>query len=279
MIAWLGIGLLGSGFVRALRKRGEEVRVWNRTHARAQALEADGAHAFADVAEAVRGASRVHLALSDDAAVDDVLARARAGLAEGALVIDHTTTSASGAAARAAAWRGRFLHAPVFMGPQNALESTGLMLASGDEALFTRVKPALEKMTGKLHWLGARPERAAAVKLLGNMYLMFLQAGFADMLALAKGLDIPAVEAATLLDVFNPGASAPARLKRMIDAQYQPPSWQLAMARKDARLMEGESARTGVPLAVLPAIAARMDAMLARGHGDDDWSVLGKDSL
>ncbi|HEY8073970.1 MAG TPA: NAD(P)-binding domain-containing protein [Labilithrix sp.] len=276
MIAWLGTGLLGSGFVRALRKRGEDVHVWNRTHARAAALEEHGARAFADVADAVRGASRVHVTLSDDAAVDEVLANARAGLAADAIVIDHTTTSVSGSVARAAAMRGRFLHAPVFMGPQNALESTGLMLASGDEALFARTKPALEPMTGKLHWLGAKSDRAIAFKLIGNMYLMFLQAGFADMLAFAKAVGVPASEAATLLDLFNPGASAPARLKRMIDAQYQPPSWQLAMARKDARLMGEEG---GAALTVLPAIAARMDAMLARGHRDDDWSVLGKDSL
>ena len=67
MIAFFGTGMLGSGFTRAWRKRGEQVAVWNRTHDKAVALEAFGAKAFEDPAEAARGASRVHLSLSDDA--------------------------------------------------------------------------------------------------------------------------------------------------------------------------------------------------------------------
>src|SRR5262245_35000660 len=187
------MGLLGSGFVRALRRRGEEVHVWNRTPAKARALEADGARAFEDPAAAAEGAARVHLSLADDAAVDDVLERARPGFAPGAVIVDHTTTSATGTRARAARWRERgvaFQHAPVFLGPQNALESTGLMLASGDPEQVERLRPALSAMTGRLLYVGPEPERAAAFKLLGNLFLMFFTAGAAEVLTLAKALDI-----------------------------------------------------------------------------------------
>lgn len=282
MIAFFGMGMLGSGFVRALRRRDEEVRVWNRTFAKAQALEAHGARAFSDAAEAARGATRVHLTLSDDAAVDDVLERARPGFSKDVVIIDHTTTSASGTAERAARWKERrvpFLHAPVFMGPQNALESTGLMLVSGDAALVETVTPQLSAMTGKLHSLGARPDAAAAFKLMGNLFLMFLTTGLADMLALAKALDVPATEASKLFDIFNPGATVGARMKRMTEAKFSEASWELSMARKDARIMMEEAAQKHVPLAVLPAIAARMDTVIAEGHGKDDWTVLAKDAL
>ncbi|MDB5213006.1 MAG: 2-hydroxy-3-oxopropionate reductase [Myxococcaceae bacterium] len=282
MIAFFGMGMLGSGFVRALRRRGEEVHVWNRTFAKAQALEAEGARAFNDPAEAARGASRVHLTLSDDAAVDDVLERARPGFSKDVVIIDHTTTSASGSAARAARWKDRgvtFLHAPVFMGPQNALESTGIMLVSGDAALVETVTPALSAMTGKLHYLGARPDAAASFKLMGNLFLMFLTSGLADMLALAKALDVPPAESSKLFDIFNPGATVGARMKRMTEAKFSEPSWELSMARKDARIMMEEAARRHVPLAVLPAIAARMDEVIAEGHGKDDWTVIAKDAL
>src|SRR5262245_48527629 len=201
MIAFYGMGLLGSNFVRALRRRGEDVKVWNRNHKRAEALAAEGAVPVTDPAEAARGARRVHLTLSDDAAVDDVLERLRPGLEPGAVIVDHTTTSPAGTRERAKRWtdRGvRFQHAPVFMGPQNALESTGVMLASGDRELFESLSPELEKMTGKLMYLGAEPERAAAFKLLGNEFLMFVTAGLADFFALAKALKIPAQEASTL---------------------------------------------------------------------------------
>ena len=69
------------------------------------------------------------------------------------------------------------------------------------------------------------------------------------------------------------------RMKRITDAKFSEPSWELSMARKDARIMIEEAERASVPLAVLPAIAARMDAVIAAGHGGDDWTVLAKDAL
>ena len=119
MIAFFGTGLLGSGFVRALLRRGETVHVWNRTADKAHLLEAHGARVFEDPAAAAQGVTRVHLSLSDDSAVDEVLERALPGLALNTVLVDHTTTSAVGTAARVERWIARgfpFVHAPVFMG-------------------------------------------------------------------------------------------------------------------------------------------------------------------
>lgn len=282
MIAFFGTGLLGSGFVRALRKRGDDVNVWNRTVEKARALEAVGARAFEDPAAAARGATRVHMTLSDDAAVDDVLERARPSLGPGTIVVDHTTTTASGVRERVATWdaRGvRYVHAPVFMGPQNALESTGVMLVSGERGRVDAVREEIAKMTGKLVDLGERVDKAAAFKLMGNLFLMFMTGGVAEMFALARALEVPPEEAATLFSFFNPATTVPARVERMLAGTFAQPSWELAMARKDARLMEEEANRAGAGLPMLPAIAARMDAMLARGHAHDDWTVIALDAL
>jgi 3-hydroxyisobutyrate dehydrogenase len=279
MIAFFGMGLLGTNFVKALRQRGEDVQVWNRSPDKAKALEADGARAFADAAEAARGASHVHVTLVDDAVVDDVLEQARAGFSPSTVIIDHSTTSAKGALARIARWRERgitFVHAPVFMGPQNARESTGLMLVSGPRATVDPLRAHLAPMTGKLVDLGERPDAAAAFKLLGNLFLMCMTAGLAEVLSLAKALDVPADQASALFESFNPAATIPVRIKRMVDQAFADPSWELAMARKDARLMTEAAAAAHVPLNVLPSIAARMDAMLAEGHGEDDWTVIAK---
>ena len=277
MIAWLGTGLLGSGFVHALLERGETVRVWNRSIDKARALEAGGATAVADAAEAVRGATRVHVCLSDDRAVDEVLEAARPGLAKGQIIVDHTTTSPAGAAERVTRWaeRGmRFQHAPVFMGPQNAREASGFMLASGDKGLYDELAPALSKMTGRLLYFGPIPERAAGMKLLGNLFLVSMVAGATDVLALGKAMGIPAGDVAGLFESFNPGAQLPARMKRMLDADFAHPSWNLAMARKDTRLMMEAADRGGVPLKFIPAAAAEMDRYLAAGHSADDWTVI-----
>ncbi|MFZ6178144.1 NAD(P)-dependent oxidoreductase [Nannocystis pusilla] len=282
MIAFLGTGLLGAGFVRALLRRGETVHVWNRSPAKAEALTADGARAFADPAEAARGAERVHLVLSDDAAVDEVLERVRPALAPEVILVDHTTTSPTGTRARVARWdeRGlRFVHAPVFMGPQNTLDATGVMLVSGERARVAAVTPHLQRMTGKLVDLGDRPDHAACMKLLGNLFLMFLTSGVAEVFNLARALDVEPRQAAELFAFFNPGASVGARAERMLAGDFERASWELAMARKDARLMLDEASQAERTLAVLPAIAALMDAYLARGHGSDDWTVIARDAL
>lgn len=276
MIAILGSGLLGSGFTRSARKRGEDVQVWNRTADRAKALEADGAKAFADAASAVRGASRVHIVVSDDAAVDSVLEQAKAGLDNGALVIDHTTTSTEGARRRTARTDITYVHAPVFMGPKNALESTGLMLLSGERARVERVKPVVAPMTGKVVDFGERVDAAAAFKLMGNLFLMAMTAGCADMLGLAKAMGVSGDDAAGLFEHFNPGAMAAGRTKGIAAGKFDQPSWELKMARKDARLMQAEAKAAGVELGVLPAIAQWMDASIEAGDASKDWTVIAK---
>jgi 3-hydroxyisobutyrate dehydrogenase len=163
------------------------------------------------------------------------------------------------------------------MGPQNAADSTGVMLISGDREVVARVSPMLAPLTGKLVDLGSRVDAAAAFKLLGNLFLIELTAGFTDMLALAKAMDLSPTEAATLFEHFNPGASLPARFNRVIDADYDHPTWELDMARKDARLMQAEADRAGVALSVIPAIAALMDRLIQDGHGHADWTVIAKD--
>jgi 3-hydroxyisobutyrate dehydrogenase len=152
-------------------------------------------------------------------------------------------------------------------------------MASGERARFDALEPELAKMTGKVIYLGPAPERAAAFKLLGNLFLIHLTTGVAEMIALGKALGIDAADAVTLFDWFNPGPTVPARAQRMIDADFAHPSWELAMAHKDARLMLDEAARADQPLAVLPAIAALMERFVARGHAHDDWTVIVKDAL
>jgi 3-hydroxyisobutyrate dehydrogenase len=153
------------------------------------------------------------------------------------------------------------------------------MLASGDPARVERLRPALEKMTGKLVYLGPGPERAASFKLFGNLFLMFMTAGVTEVLTLSKALGVKAEDAGALFDTFNPATMLSARVKRMLTGEFSSPSWELAMARKDARLMLEEGERHGVPLPMLPAIAAEMDRFIARGHAHDDWTVIARDAL
>ena len=269
-IAFFGTGLMGSGFVRRLRANGHDVNVWNRTAAKARALEADGARAFEDPRAALDGAERVHLSLADDASVDAVLEPIAAAVAASTWIVDHTTTAPTPTAERVARWNGRgrtFVHAPVFMGPANALEGTGLMLVSGARARYDALLPALQAMTGKVVYLGEAPERAAAFKLFGNLTLIGLMGVLGDVNRLAHALGMSTAEAFSLFEHFNPGQTLPARAARIEKGDFTSPSFEIAMARKDVRLMIEEAGRAGVDLFVMPGVAALFDAAIARGEG------------
>jgi len=282
MKAFLGMGLLGSNFVQAMLQKGEQVQVWNRTAAKAHALEAYGAKVFDDVAEAVKGADTIHVTLKDDDTVNEVLTMGSAGLRPGVIIVDHTTTSAKGAAERTTFWKNRgytYLHAPVFMGPQNALEGTGNMLVSGDQDVIGKMLPELSKMTGKVINFGPEEGKAAGMKLIGNLFLLTLTAGITDTLSLAKGLGISTSEVSALFDSWNPGAMMPARLKRITEGNFKQPSWELKMARKDAGLMIDAAKQGNAKLSVIPVVANEMDRWIEKGHGADDWTVIATDSI
>lgn len=281
MKAFLGMGLLGSNFVKAMLKRGEQVHVWNRTASKAEELELFGATAFDSVVDAVNGADRIHLTLKDDASVNEVLYAASKGFRSGAIIIDHTTTSKEGAIQRTKEWKEKgfvYQHAPVFMGPINALESTGFMMVSGDEQLIDKLKPELSVLTGKLLHFGNEVGKAAAIKLAGNAFLVCFTAGIRDTLSLSKALNLSVEDLFTLFNEWNPGTMLQGRLKRMTSGDYSQPSWELNMARKDTGLFL-QAAEGKADLAVIPSIAQLMDECIEKGYGNNDWTVIAKDSI
>ena len=150
------------------------------------------------------------------------------------------------------------------------------MLLSGDEKLTQTLEPELSKMTGKVLHFGAEPGKAAAMKLAGNAFLVCFTAGLRDTLAVSKSLGLSVADLFTLFSSWNPGAQLESRLKRMTAADYNNPSWELSMARKDAGIFLQTAKEQGVELALLPAIAALMDEWIENGHGHQDWTVLAK---
>lgn len=272
-VALLGTGLIGSGMVEGMLRRGDRVTVWNRTASKAAKLEALGAKVASTVAEAVAGAERVHVVVSDDAAVDAVLPQ----IPSGPLVIDHTTVSPAGTRARFAACDARglaFLHAPIFMSPQAARDGTGIILCAGPKDRFERAAPALQAMTGTLKFVGERVDQAAALKLFGNAMILTICAGLSDVYRMARTLGIEPTEAHALFSTFNPAMAIQLRGAKMAQGDFTP-SFETTMARKDVRLMT----EVGAELFVLPAVAQLLDRAIAAGHGSDDCGSITFDTV
>src|SRR5262249_48853584 len=152
---------------------------------------------------------------------------------------DHSTTSPSGARSRIETLNGagvRFLHAPVFMSPPMARDSVGLMLVSGPQALYESAQAHLAPMTGEVWYLGERGDLAAAYKLFGNSMLFTIAGGIADILAMAKTLNVPPSDAVGVFSKFQVGGAIKGRGERMARGDFST-MFELTMARKDIRLM------------------------------------------
>ena len=273
-VAFYGAGMLGSSMVRAMLRRGIAVRVWNRTPQKAEALEEHGARAFTDPAEAARGADRVHCCLSDDASVDAVIDAALDGIAKESPIVDHTTVLPQRVVDRThrlAEAGYSFLHAPVFMGPPMALEATGVMMASGDSALFERVRGELEGMCSDLRYLGSRPDAAAIYKLMGNAMILAVVGGLNDVIRIAEVQGLTREQAYGLFDFFDPGGQIRGRGKRMVNGEFEA-LWTLDMAHKDAGLMQAAAHHERLP--VIDAMEALLRDASDRGRGNLDLGAV-----
>jgi 3-hydroxyisobutyrate dehydrogenase-like beta-hydroxyacid dehydrogenase len=274
-VAFLGTGLIGSGMVEALVRQKEEVTVWNRSIEKAKALEKLGANVAKTIEQAVGRAERVHMALSDDAAVDGILSEVVSAMPLSGRIFDHTTASPKGVAERVKRLDARgifFLHCPIFMSPQNARDATGLMLVSGARDRVEGAEKVLRRMTGEVWYLGERPDLAAAYKLFGNAMILAIVGGLADVFDMAESLGIAATDAHALFQKFKPAFTIDVRGARMAKKEFTPASFTMQMARKDVRLMlEAAGAK---PLSILPALAKAMDDAIAEGKGDLDCGAL-----
>ncbi len=266
--------MLGSGFVKSLRRQGYDVRVWNRTFEKAKALEAVGALAFENAAETGLGADIVHICVRDGPAVDATLDAALSGIAQGTPIVDHTTVSVASVGPRAKRLHQAgygFLHAPVFMGPPQAENAQGIMLVSGPQTVFDSVQEHLAKMTGRVKYFGERIDYAAIYKLMGNAMILAVVGGLRDVLTIAHAQGLSSAQAYEVFSFYSIEGQITGRGKRMAEGDYSP-MWTLDMADKDARLMQ--AAANGAPLPVIDAVEAMIDASIARKLGDRDLGAI-----
>ena len=278
--AVLGAGKMGSAFAEVLADRMDEVSVWNRTLAKSSALAEIGINVAATPQEAVGNADFVHLALKDDYAVDDVIAQAKPALAAGSIILDHSTTLPSLTAQRATRLESEgiaYLHCPVFMGPGDVRAGRGAMLVSGPSSVYERAENYLSLFTDRLKYLGERPDLAAVHKLVGNALIRGIAALLADIFTITQAAHVAPDEGLEIIaEHFDLNGMVARRGAQMASGKF-PVTFELSMARKDVQLMiESVEQR---PLAVLPAIAARMDELIAFGYGAEDATILARHAV
>ncbi|MFE2633483.1 NAD(P)-dependent oxidoreductase [Streptomyces scopuliridis] len=277
-VAVLGTGIMGAAMARNLCRTGHDVRVWNRTPAKAEALVADGARAFATPAEAVADADVVLTMVYDGPAAVEAVTAAGPGLRPGAIWLQTTTVGVGAVASLADLARHHglvFVDAPV-LGTKAPAESGDLLiLAAGPEKTRAPLASVLDAIGSRTVWLGEDGSTGAAsrLKLVCNSWVITLTNGAAEALALAKGLD---VDPRYFLEAIAGGSLdcgyLHAKAAAIMEGDYTP-SFSVATAGKDARLIVEAGASAGVRLDVAAASAERFHRAEAQGHGDDDMAA------
>lgn len=197
-VAFIGIGRMGFGMARRLLEAGHDLRVFNRTAARAEMLRAAGARCFGTAREACDGVAAIVVMVSDDNASRAVWLGSDGALAgsaaPGALAIECSTLSHDwvlelhGESARR---RLRFIDSPVTGLPDAAAAGELTLLVGADPDHLAEAKPVLSAFSRHIIHFGS-PGAGTAYKLLVNMLGAVQIASAAEAMALAEqaGLDL-----------------------------------------------------------------------------------------
>ena len=209
-VSFLGLGVMGFPMAGHLKKGGHEVTVYNRTQAKAQKwVETHGGKAAATPAEAAKGADIVFACVGNDDDLRSIVQGeqgAFAGMAKGAIFVDHTTASANVARELGGVAKGRGLHfldAPVSGGQAGAENGKLTVMVGGGQADFARAKPVIDCYARACVLLGPVGSGQLA-KMVNQICIAGLVQGLAEGMnfAVKAGLD-----PAKLVETISKGAA------------------------------------------------------------------------
>jgi 3-hydroxyisobutyrate dehydrogenase len=275
-VALLGTGIMGAGMARSMLRAGLPVRAWNRTPAKARALEPAGADIAATPADAVRNADVIVTILADGDAVLETMSAAAPGLRAGQVWVQASTVGVTALEplARLARAHGLvLLDAPVLGTRQPAEQGALTVLVAGPDTARAAAQPVFDAIGQRTLWLAAEPGTASRFKLVLNSWVLALTTGAAEALALAKGLDLdPRLFLKTVAGGPLDCGYLQAKGAAILDGDFSP-NFTVEMAGKDARLITEAAGLAGVRLDVAPAIAERFRRAAGLGHADEDMAA------
>jgi 3-hydroxyisobutyrate dehydrogenase len=279
-VGFIGLGIMGIGMVKNLASKGQSVRIFNRTAAKADELAASlNIEKAASIQDLAAKSSVLMLCVTNSIDVEQCLfgpEGAVATLAKGSLVIDTSTISpkvTESIAARLAEHGIGFVDAPVSGGSEGAALGTLAIMAGGTDADFARAEPILKSIGTRITHMG--PAGKGQVTKLVNQILVvvnMLAVSEAMMFGEAAGLDMRKAVAAV-----ESGAAGSWMLSKrapQILDDYWLPGFMIDLQQKDLDLVLEYAREIGVPL-----IATSMIGQLYGRLQKDGKGRLGNHSL
>jgi len=273
-VGFIGLGIMGRGMAHNLLKAGFDVRVWNRTAARMDAVVAAGAAAASSPADVAAHSDIIFICVSDTPDVEAVVLGAdgvRAGARPGSLVIDTSTISPQAEreiAARLAERGVHLLDAPVSGGSEGAARGTLSVMVGGSAEQVARAMPYLQAVGKTITHVG---EQGAGqmVKLVNQILVVVTMLGVSEALVFASagGLDLERTLAAV-----SGGAAGSWMLAnrgpQVLNGDWRP-GFTIDLQQKDLRLVHETAAALGVPLLATDMVAGLYRTLQAQGLGQE----------
>ncbi len=252
-IGFIGLGIMGRGMANNLLKAGFQVRVWNRTTSRMDALVEAGAEAGKSPADVAAHSDIIITCVSDTPDVEKVILGDDGvihGAKAGSLVVDCSTISPQVTreiAQKLAEKNIHMLDAPISGGSEGAAKGTLSIMVGGDAEQFERARSAFEAMGKTITHVGTigagqTVKLVNQVLVVGNCLamceaLLFAQAGGVD---LKKTYDAISQGAAGSWMFTN-------RAPQIIERDWRP-GFTVALQQKDLRLVLDAADEIGVPM-------------------------------
>lgn len=276
-VAFVGLGVMGFPMAGHLVKAGHEVTVWNRSPDKSDRWVAQhkGRKALTPK-EAAAGAEFVMACVGNDDDLRSVVygeTGILAGLAKGAVFVDHTTASADVAreiGEKAKASGQGFIDAPVSGGQAGAENGQLTIMCGGDAPTYDKVKPVIQAYAKMQNLMGPTGS-GQLTKMMNQICIAGLVQGLAEALAFgrASGLDLTKA-----VEVISKGAAGSWQMdnrhKTMIEGKFDY-GFAVDWMRKDLGICLAEARRNGSSLPV----AALVDQFYAEVQqmGGNRWDT------
>ena len=278
-IAFLGLGIMGSGMCKRLIGAGFELTVFNRSPERAEALRPLGVKVARTPREAVSETDASITMLGDPASVKEVIldkSGVLEGIRPGASHIDMTTVDPNTSRRLWNAFYQKgshFIEAPVTGSKLAAEKGELVIMAGGEEEDLRRVMPVLEPLSKAVIYMGD-PGKGSLMKLINNLAMAGAMEAFFEGFTLGRKGGLAADR---ILQVLYQSALGSPLLKMKGEAVRNrdfETHFSLKHMAKDIRLAVTEGKRLEAPLPVTSVVDGLFDLARSEGLDDFDFSAL-----
>ncbi len=278
-VAFLGLGIMGSGMARRLLGAGARLTVFNRSAERARSLAAEGATVAASARVAATGADIVFSMVADDAASHAIWEGgdgALAGVRPGTVLVESSTVTVGriGELAESAERIGcELVDAPVTGSKMQAAGGELTFLVGGSDEALRRIRPALDVMGKTVVHLGPTGS-GALVKLINNFLAGVQATSLAEAIAIIERSPLDRGQALAVLVDGSPGSPVIKTLASRIVAEDYSPNFHLHLLAKDLGYAIAEGESRDVPMSTARAALGILRGSIERGDGEKDMAAV-----